>query len=363
MIRWALPLTTRRRGVDALGGQHVELLEQHGRVHDDAVADDRRDVVVEDPARHELEGEGLAVDDDAVAGVVATLVAHDHVHLAGEVIGELALPLVAPLGPDHHGCGHASLRSLGRFGLRTSVPLPEMGVRNWRGGSDRLPGARVILGPGVRLASPASRDGLGVGELRTEAGRCSSGTAYVDGRHCVGERRARRRARGRLGAAGGTPAGATAPALSVTPTNLVFAETTLGDFTGHGVHRDEQQRHDGRDQRVRASPVRTPTTSVHSRGPTARPDAADNIDLGAGSSCTVLRGLQPGRAGRALRHADPGGHGQLGRRRRGLRCREHRLLPGRHRRRGRLRRATPNFFGDASTLDAEQADRGHRPDR
>ena len=101
-------------GVDALGGQAVELLEQHGGVDDDAVADDRRDVVVQDAARHQLEGEGLAVDDDAVTGVVATLVAHDHVHLAGQEVGELALPLVAPLGPDHHGCGHTSLRSLSR---------------------------------------------------------------------------------------------------------------------------------------------------------------------------------------------------------------------------------------------------------
>ncbi len=52
--------------------------------------------------------EGLAVDDDAVAGVVATLVAHDHVHLAGEEIGELALPLVAPLSSDHDGRRHVS---------------------------------------------------------------------------------------------------------------------------------------------------------------------------------------------------------------------------------------------------------------
>ena len=114
--------------VDALGRQAVELLEEDGRVHDDAVADDRRDVVVEDAARHQLQSEGLAVDHDAVAGIVATLVADHEVHLAGKEVGEPALPLVAPLGPDHHGCGHAPLRSLCRFGLRTSVPLPEMGV-------------------------------------------------------------------------------------------------------------------------------------------------------------------------------------------------------------------------------------------
>ena len=123
--------------VDAPCRQAVELLEQDGRVDDDAVADDRRDVLVEDAARHQLEREGLAVDDDAVAGVVATLVAHHHVHLAGNEVGELALPLVAPLGPDHHGCGHAPLRSLRRFGLRTSVP-PGTGALGVR-----LPGPRT----------------------------------------------------------------------------------------------------------------------------------------------------------------------------------------------------------------------------
>ena len=115
-------------GVDALGGQAVELVEQHGRVDHHAVADDRRDVVVEDAARDQLEGEGLAVDHDAVAGVVAALVAHDHVHLAGQEVGELALPLVAPLGPDHHGCGHASSPFARRLGLRTTLPLPETGA-------------------------------------------------------------------------------------------------------------------------------------------------------------------------------------------------------------------------------------------
>ena len=99
-------------GVDALGGQGVELLEEDRRVHHDAVADDGGDVVVEDAARHQLERKSLAVDDDPVAGVVATLVAHHQIHVAGEEVGEPPFALVTPLGPDHHGCGHASLRSL-----------------------------------------------------------------------------------------------------------------------------------------------------------------------------------------------------------------------------------------------------------
>ena len=54
---------------------------QHRGVDDDAVADDRGDVRVEHAARHELEREHLVVDDDAVARVVTTLVAHDEVAL------------------------------------------------------------------------------------------------------------------------------------------------------------------------------------------------------------------------------------------------------------------------------------------
>ena len=81
------------------------------------------------PLGHQLEGEALAVDDDGVAGVVAALVADDHVHLLGEEVGELALALVAPLGADHDGGRHVALLdgrvkgpvevSAGRRGPRT----------------------------------------------------------------------------------------------------------------------------------------------------------------------------------------------------------------------------------------------------
>ncbi len=196
-------------GVDAPGGEAVELVEQHGRVDHDAVADDGRDVVVEDAARHQLEGEGLAVDDDAVAGVVATLVAHHQVHLAGEEVGQLALPLVAPLGPDHHGCGHASLRSLSRFGLRTSVSLPEIGVRNGGG----------FVAPVTGVSPAVSREGTdhpgSTGRSRGGSPREGSGgdrrTAGREGRLRRGQRGHRRgRAAAALGGRGRRrgPAGA-----------------------------------------------------------------------------------------------------------------------------------------------------------
>jgi hypothetical protein len=95
-------------GVDALAGQHVELGQQHTRIDHDAVGDDRNDVVVQDPARHQLEGEALAVHDDGVPGVVAALVADHQVHLLGDEVGELPLPLITPLGPDDNGRRHAT---------------------------------------------------------------------------------------------------------------------------------------------------------------------------------------------------------------------------------------------------------------
>ncbi len=95
--------------VDASGGEHVELGQQHSGIDDDPVADHRGDVVIEDAARHELEGEALTVDDDGVPRVVPALVADDEVHLLGEEVGEPALPLIPPLGPDDDGRWHVVL--------------------------------------------------------------------------------------------------------------------------------------------------------------------------------------------------------------------------------------------------------------
>ena len=89
--------------------EHVDLVEQHLGIDDHAVADHRRDVVVEDARGDELQGEGLAVDDERVPRVVPALVADDQVHLLGEEVGELALALVAPLGSDHDGRRHVAL--------------------------------------------------------------------------------------------------------------------------------------------------------------------------------------------------------------------------------------------------------------
>jgi probable phosphoglycerate mutase len=95
--------------VDAAGLEPVDLGHQHGGVDHHPVADHRSDPRVKNAAGHELQGEGFLADDDGVAGVVAALVADHDLHLLGEQIGQLALALVAPLGADDHGTGHARL--------------------------------------------------------------------------------------------------------------------------------------------------------------------------------------------------------------------------------------------------------------
>ena len=73
----AFALTTSLRGVDAAGLQPVDLLEQHGEVDDDAVADDRRTRRGEDAAREQVQrillGGLPGPDDDGVTGVVAAV--------------------------------------------------------------------------------------------------------------------------------------------------------------------------------------------------------------------------------------------------------------------------------------------------
>lgn len=100
-----------RRAVDAATREHVHLGEQHLRIHDDTVADDRRDVVVENPTRNQLEGEALAADHERVAGVVTALIPDDQLHLLGDEVSELALPLVTPLSTDDNGRWHGALLS------------------------------------------------------------------------------------------------------------------------------------------------------------------------------------------------------------------------------------------------------------
>jgi len=78
-----VPRDDESRDVDTLGAQRVKFGQQDRGVNDHAIANHRCDVGIENARGNELQGEGLAFDDDSVTGVVATLVAHDHIHVTG----------------------------------------------------------------------------------------------------------------------------------------------------------------------------------------------------------------------------------------------------------------------------------------
>ena len=80
----------------ALRGQFLDLGLQRPRVEHNAIADDRRRAA-DDPRWQQRKLIDLLADHQRVAGVVAALVAHDHVGAAGEPVDDLALALVAPL--------------------------------------------------------------------------------------------------------------------------------------------------------------------------------------------------------------------------------------------------------------------------
>ena len=82
------------------------LSQQRVGVDHHAVADDRNDRRGQDAAGQKVEGELLVADDNGVAGVVATLVAHDVVDAATQEVSRLALTFVAPLRTDENDCWH-----------------------------------------------------------------------------------------------------------------------------------------------------------------------------------------------------------------------------------------------------------------
>ena len=87
--------------------EHVDLGEERRQIDHDTVRDHRDHVFVQDAGGHELQCVPLAVDDDGVARVVAALVAHDVGVLLRQQVDDLGFALIAPLGSDDDGDGHA----------------------------------------------------------------------------------------------------------------------------------------------------------------------------------------------------------------------------------------------------------------
>ena len=136
----------------AAGLERVDLGEQRRQVDDDAVADHRHDVVVEDAARDQLQGVAVAADDDGVAGVVAALVAHDVGVLLGQQVDDLGLALVTPLGADDDGDGHGTLPErvdgtyTERTGPRSECVVPSECLLRGRSAADTPSAANTRIG-------------------------------------------------------------------------------------------------------------------------------------------------------------------------------------------------------------------------
>lgn len=81
--------------------QLADFLDQRGRGDHHAIADQAQRVVAQDAGRNQVQDGLLAVDDERVAGIVATLEADHRTDLFGKQIDDLALAFIAPLGTEH----------------------------------------------------------------------------------------------------------------------------------------------------------------------------------------------------------------------------------------------------------------------
>ena len=83
-------------------------MEEHGQINDHAIADNRYATWRQNATWEKVRGEFFAIDDDGVAGIVATLITHDIVHASTEQICCFALALIAPLGTENHDGWHVT---------------------------------------------------------------------------------------------------------------------------------------------------------------------------------------------------------------------------------------------------------------
>jgi hypothetical protein len=109
MIRWALAEIRRHSVSTPAAAQLLELLRQHLRIDHHAVSDHAQRVLLENSRRDQVKLPGIAVADDRVAGVVATLKADHRVRPLGKEVGYLTLAFVAPLGADEDYSWHDRL--------------------------------------------------------------------------------------------------------------------------------------------------------------------------------------------------------------------------------------------------------------
>ena len=92
------------REVDAALCEAVHLLKHDLRVEGDTVADDAVRTLEEDTRRHQAQFIVYTIDDNGMAGIAAALEAHDCLSLLSEIVDNLALAFIAPLGARYYYC-------------------------------------------------------------------------------------------------------------------------------------------------------------------------------------------------------------------------------------------------------------------
>ena len=92
------------REVDAALCEAVHLLQHDLRVEGDTVADDAVRTLEEDTRRHQAQLIVYTIDDNGMAGIAAALEAHNCLSLLSEIVDNLALALIAPLGARYYYC-------------------------------------------------------------------------------------------------------------------------------------------------------------------------------------------------------------------------------------------------------------------
>ncbi len=76
--------------------------EQHLGVNHGAAGDKALRVGIENARRDQVQLKRLAIDHHRMTGVDATLVAHHHVGIFAQEVGNFTLALVAPLGTNYN---------------------------------------------------------------------------------------------------------------------------------------------------------------------------------------------------------------------------------------------------------------------
>ena len=92
--------------VHATALQTIDFFEQHFRIHDHAIADDRGRGRADDAGRQQVQRIRFVADHHGMARVVAAVEAGDVVDLRADQICCLAFALVSPLGTDQNNSRH-----------------------------------------------------------------------------------------------------------------------------------------------------------------------------------------------------------------------------------------------------------------